>query len=114
MDSLVRPGGNTTGVSILATELDGKRQELLIEAVPGLRRMAALADSNVTTVAKLNEMHVCRFHGAGGGAPKGRANGSYKHGLYTQQAKAARRLISDLLRQCRKTIAVAGGNTRDS
>jgi putative ABC transport system substrate-binding protein len=41
-----RPEGNTTGVSILATELDGKRQELLIEAVPGLRRMAALADSN--------------------------------------------------------------------
>jgi putative tryptophan/tyrosine transport system substrate-binding protein len=56
VDSLARPGGNTTGVSILATELDAKRQELLIEAVPGLRRMAALADSNVTTVAKLNEM----------------------------------------------------------
>jgi hypothetical protein len=52
--------------------------------------------------------NVCRFHGAGGGAPKGRANGSYKHGLYTQKAKAARRLMSDLLRQCRKTIAVAG------
>ena len=58
--------------------------------------------------------NVCRFHGARGGAPTGRANGSYKHGLYTQQAKAARRLMSDLLRQCRKTIAVAGGNTRDS
>jgi putative tryptophan/tyrosine transport system substrate-binding protein len=54
--SLARPGGNTTGISILATELDGKRQELLIEAVPGLLRMAALADSNVTAVAKLNEM----------------------------------------------------------
>jgi hypothetical protein len=57
--------------------------------------------------------NVCRFHGARGGAPTGRANGSYKHGLYTQKAKAARRLISDLLRQCRKTIAVAGDNTRD-
>jgi putative ABC transport system substrate-binding protein len=56
VDSLVRPGGNTTGVSILASELDGKRQELLIEALPGLRRMAALADAKVTTVAKLNEM----------------------------------------------------------
>ena len=32
--SLARPGGNTTGVSILATELDGKRQDILIEAVP--------------------------------------------------------------------------------
>jgi putative tryptophan/tyrosine transport system substrate-binding protein len=43
-------------LSILASELDGKRQELLIEAVPGLRRMGALADSNVTPVAKLNEL----------------------------------------------------------
>ena len=33
--SLAKPEGNTTGVSILATELDGKRQEILIEAVPG-------------------------------------------------------------------------------
>jgi putative ABC transport system substrate-binding protein len=54
--SLARPTGNTTGVSILATELDGKRQELLIEAVPGLRRMAALADTNTTSDAKLNAL----------------------------------------------------------
>jgi putative ABC transport system substrate-binding protein len=43
--SMAHPGGNTTGVSILATELDGKRQELLIELLPGTRRIAALADS---------------------------------------------------------------------
>ena len=36
VNSLARPGGNTTGVSVFATELDGKRQEILIEAVPGL------------------------------------------------------------------------------
>jgi putative tryptophan/tyrosine transport system substrate-binding protein len=53
VDTLSRPTGNTTGVSIFATELDGKRQELLIEALPGLRRMAALADTNATTDAKL-------------------------------------------------------------
>lgn len=53
VDSLSRPNGNTTGVSIFATELDGKRQELLIEAVPGLRRMATLADSSGTSDAKL-------------------------------------------------------------
>jgi putative tryptophan/tyrosine transport system substrate-binding protein len=35
---------STTGVSLLATELDGKRQELLLEAVPGVRRLAAPAD----------------------------------------------------------------------
>ena len=32
--SLSRPGGNTTGISLLSPELDGKRQDLLIEAVP--------------------------------------------------------------------------------
>ena len=53
VNSLARPSGNTTGISILAAELDGKRQEILIEAVPGLRRMAALADSNEITDAKL-------------------------------------------------------------
>ena len=42
VNSLARPNGNTTGVSILAPELDGKRQEILIEAVPGLRRMTSL------------------------------------------------------------------------
>jgi putative ABC transport system substrate-binding protein len=41
-----------TGISILATELDGKRQDILIEAVPGIRRMAALADSSTLTEAK--------------------------------------------------------------
>ena len=51
--SLSRPDGNTTGVSLLATELDGKRQEILIEAVPGLRRMAALADVDTTSPRQL-------------------------------------------------------------
>jgi putative ABC transport system substrate-binding protein len=54
--SLARPGGNTTGTSILAADLDGKRQELLIEAVPGLRRMAALADSNSTPSPQLQAL----------------------------------------------------------
>jgi putative ABC transport system substrate-binding protein len=58
VNSLARPGGNTTGVSILAAELDGKRQEILIEAVPGLRHIAALADSSVTTDKKLHPLLV--------------------------------------------------------
>ena len=56
VNSMARPNGNTTGVSILANVLDGKRQEILIEAVPGLRRMATLADSNTTAVAKLDAL----------------------------------------------------------
>jgi putative ABC transport system substrate-binding protein len=43
--SLARPGGNITGISILSPELNGKRQGLLMEAVPGARRMAALFNS---------------------------------------------------------------------
>jgi putative ABC transport system substrate-binding protein len=54
--SMARPDGNTTGVSIFALELDGKRQEILIEAVPGIRRMAFLADANFTTVATLDAL----------------------------------------------------------
>jgi ABC-type uncharacterized transport system substrate-binding protein len=49
VNSIARPDGNTTGVQMLAGDLDGKRQDILIEAMPGLRRMAALADSNLTT-----------------------------------------------------------------
>jgi putative tryptophan/tyrosine transport system substrate-binding protein len=56
VNSLARPGGNTTGVSILATELDGKRQEILIEAVPGLHRMAVLADSKATRSPQLQAL----------------------------------------------------------
>jgi putative ABC transport system substrate-binding protein len=51
--SLAKPDGNVTGVSILGSELDGKRQEILMEAVPGVRRMAVLADGNVTSPQRL-------------------------------------------------------------
>jgi putative ABC transport system substrate-binding protein len=54
--ALANHGGNTTGVSLLATELDGKRQDLLIEAVPGLRRMAALADTITTAPQQLQAL----------------------------------------------------------
>ena len=49
VESFTRPNGNTTGISIFATELDGKRQDILIEAVPGIRRMAALAETRSLT-----------------------------------------------------------------
>ena len=42
MASLARPGGNITGLSILAPELSGKRLELLQEVVPGMTRVAVL------------------------------------------------------------------------
>jgi putative tryptophan/tyrosine transport system substrate-binding protein len=52
--SMARPGGNTTGVSILASELDVKRLEILREFVPQARRIAVLADpTTISTWAQL-------------------------------------------------------------
>jgi putative ABC transport system substrate-binding protein len=42
--SLARPGGNVTGLSNQQADLSGKRLELLREVVPGLRRLAIMAN----------------------------------------------------------------------
>jgi putative ABC transport system substrate-binding protein len=47
--SLARPGGNTTGVSMLNTELDAKRLEILKEIMPSGRRFALLGGAGSTT-----------------------------------------------------------------
>jgi len=44
VESLARPGGNVTGITLLTRELGGKRLELLKEAVPKLARVAVLYD----------------------------------------------------------------------
>jgi putative ABC transport system substrate-binding protein len=44
VDSLARPGGNVTGISIQSTDLAGKRLEILREALPDLRRLAIIGD----------------------------------------------------------------------
>jgi ABC-type uncharacterized transport system substrate-binding protein len=46
--SLARPGGNATGLSLQRTDLAGKRLELLREIVPGLRRLAIMANVGAT------------------------------------------------------------------
>lgn len=53
-NSVARPDGNITGVNILGREGDGKRQDILIEALPGLRRIAVLVD--VTTDPPLDAL----------------------------------------------------------
>jgi putative ABC transport system substrate-binding protein len=47
VESLARPGGNVTGITILTTELGGKRLELFKEAVPRLARVAVIYDPGV-------------------------------------------------------------------
>jgi putative tryptophan/tyrosine transport system substrate-binding protein len=64
VSSLARPGGNITGISLLSPELDGKRQEILIEAVPQARRIAAMADSQATPSYHLQALqHAARSRG---------------------------------------------------
>jgi len=53
IQSLARPGGNTTGVSILATELDAKKIEILREIVPAARRFGLLRDPASSNEARL-------------------------------------------------------------
>jgi ABC-type uncharacterized transport system substrate-binding protein len=52
--TLARPGGNVTGLSLQTTDLVGKRLELLREVVPGLGRLAIMA--NIGTPLAVLEM----------------------------------------------------------
>ena len=55
--SLARPGGNVTGLSNQLSDLAGKRLELLREVVPGLRRVAIMANvGNPVIVLELGEV----------------------------------------------------------
>jgi putative ABC transport system substrate-binding protein len=54
--SLAHPGGNITGITILAPELDRKRQEILLELVPSARHVAALADPDTTPPQQLQAL----------------------------------------------------------
>jgi putative ABC transport system substrate-binding protein len=55
--SLARPGGNVSGLSSQTAETAGKRLELLREIVPGLRRLAILANvSNPLAVLDMREV----------------------------------------------------------
>jgi ABC-type uncharacterized transport system substrate-binding protein len=60
VDSLARPGGNVTGLSMQTTELAGKRVELLRQILPGLRRIAVIANvsypASVLEVAEVREV----------------------------------------------------------
>ena len=62
--SLARPGGNITGISLMSPDLDGKRQDILIEAAPGARRIAALEDSNVASLRHIQALSdAAKAHG---------------------------------------------------
>jgi putative ABC transport system substrate-binding protein len=51
--SLAKPGGNITGVSILATELDAKKIDLLKQILPSARRFGVLRDPSTSVSARM-------------------------------------------------------------
>jgi putative ABC transport system substrate-binding protein len=58
VESLARPGGNVTGLSLQAPDVAGKRLELLREMLPGLRRLAILANVGYpAAVLEMNEVN---------------------------------------------------------
>jgi putative tryptophan/tyrosine transport system substrate-binding protein len=52
-ESLARPGGNVTGLSIQPAELSSKRLELLKDIIPNVRRLAAMVNSKVVSSEEL-------------------------------------------------------------
>ncbi|MEO8740592.1 MAG: ABC transporter substrate-binding protein [Casimicrobiaceae bacterium] len=44
-ESFAHPGGNATGISLLTLAIVGKRMQILKEALPGIKRVAVLANS---------------------------------------------------------------------
>jgi putative ABC transport system substrate-binding protein len=57
--SLARPGGNVTGLSVTSPELASKRLELLREVVPGLRRLAIMANADYPpAMRELDEVEI--------------------------------------------------------
>jgi putative ABC transport system substrate-binding protein len=53
--SLAKPGGNVTGLSLEASDLAGKRLEFLRAVVPGLHRIAVIANADYP--GAVHEMH---------------------------------------------------------
>jgi putative ABC transport system substrate-binding protein len=52
VESLARPGGNVTGLTVLNTEIGRKRLELLKEAIPRVERVAVIYQPNIPSNAR--------------------------------------------------------------
>jgi len=52
VETLARPGGNVTGLSIISSEINAKRMQVLKELLPNVRRLALLADPKMGSKAE--------------------------------------------------------------
>jgi hypothetical protein len=59
--------------------------------------------------AAVRERGRCRMHGGakGSGGPRGSRNGNFKHGVYTREAKMARRAMRDKVWEIKALIQAA-------
>src|ERR1700730_16368884 len=72
VESMARPGGNTTGISIFASELDVKRLQLLHELLPEAARIGILADATpISTRPPLEAAAWARANHRSGGQSRG-------------------------------------------
>jgi putative tryptophan/tyrosine transport system substrate-binding protein len=56
VESLARPGGNVTGLSVQQTDLAAKRLEIFRELIPSLDRLTILANQSPITVLEISEV----------------------------------------------------------
>ena len=96
VDSMARPGGNVTGLSILAPGLGGKRLQLLKEVVPGLSRLAVLwAPENPYAALVLRETEMAA-----------QALGVQLHTLRVQDSAEFERAFSEMVRERAEALSV--------
>jgi putative ABC transport system substrate-binding protein len=58
VQSLARPGGQITGLSVMTPDIDGKRLELLKETVPSASRVVVIYDGNTSKERQLRHFRV--------------------------------------------------------
>ena len=105
VSSLARPGGNITGPSYMGIELNVKRLELLIQVVPGARRIGVLGQSLHSLLARtvsdlraasqrLNvELDVFEVHGREVGEEQVRVRGELEAAFASMAKNGARAVL---------------------
>ena len=83
----------------------------MAQAMPEQLRRCPRCHAHARTTGKqcrqpaMRGKRVCKFHGGKGGGQRGRANGSFRHGGWTNEAVTIRREASALLKAIRKELS---------
>ncbi len=84
-----------------------KRQDSPMESAHAAPRCQAKSKRSGQTCrcAAMRGKRVCRMHGGKSRPLHGPAHGRYKHGLFTCEAIADRRMLREVLGEARETLA---------